>query len=591
MLYMRNIFVICVFCAFSGFFQGLGAQNLDPTVEVTREYEGKLMEIHKPMLEMSVPDSLTHFALDFDYSVFDSPYRGSYDFNPYLLSMKPSMADMGENRMYLKAGAGYPLHPELDFVWSPKFKDPGLNVDVYALHRSYVGSYWNIYPDLSHGGKAYLMDRKPKGSDDRTWYGYDLLSRAGADFRYDSKGAAVDLGAGYYGTAQKDRLWNRNFNGLDARFGLSTKPRSSESMSLDIDAEYRFAQDRMPDVQVLSEQVFDFDLSMGPLLKGPHRLTLDMGMDMAHYAERFDASVAEISVVPHYVYRTDRMHLDAGLRIAKLLRGPDNGSLYATEGQLLYPDVTLYYIVMPEAMRFYASATGGNTINTYSTIMAGNHHMNHMMADVPLDCTVERVSLVAGLDGRVTSRFSYDLRGGYVNYGNAPVDAVLMLRSDSDLTEVRPTYEYVGYNRWFVALDWCFKIEDFVCDASVEYNHAWGKVFRGFHDESVLKPARLTGDVALEYNWRRRVFVGADCNFSTARKGEWSKTGVNDEEVLGYSMKLPGYADLGVYAEYVTSGLLSYWLRAGNLLNMTIQRNPLYAEKGVYFTAGISLSL
>ena len=591
MLYMGNKNVIAVICVFGALVQGLGAQNLDPTVEVTREYEGKLVETHKPVLEMAVPDSVTHFALDFDYSVFESPYKGSYDFNPYLLSMKPSSTDMGENRIYLKAGVGYQLHPELDFVWSPKFTEPGLNVDVYALHRSFVGSYWNIVPDLSHGGKAYLMDRKSKGSDDRTWFGYDLLSRAGADFRYDSKGVAVDLGAGYYGTAQKDRLWQRSFNAFDANFGLCTKPKTSESMALDIDARYRFSADQMPDTLGLSEQVLLFDISMGPVVKGRHKFLLDVGLDMAHYSRCFNASIADISIVPHYIYRTERMHLDAGVRISKLLRGPDNRKLFATSGQLLYPDVTLHYIVIPQAMRFYASAKGGNTINTYSSIIADNHHMNYISSSIPLDCTLERVALTAGLDGRISTRFSYDLRGGYVNYGNAILDAVLMHKSDVLGTEVIPTYDYVGYNKWFVALDWCFKVEDFLCDASVSYNHAWGKVFKGSYNESVLRPARLTGDVALEYNWRRRVFVGADCSFATARKGEWSRSGANQEEILGYTMTMPGYADLGVYAEYVTSGMLSYWLRAGNLLNMTIQRNPLYAEKGVYFTVGISLSL
>ena len=53
-----------------------GAQNLDPTVVVNRAYEGKLMEVHKPMLEMAVPDSLRQFDLDFDYSVFENPYKG-----------------------------------------------------------------------------------------------------------------------------------------------------------------------------------------------------------------------------------------------------------------------------------------------------------------------------------------------------------------------------------------------------------------------------------------------------------------------------------------------------------------------------------
>ena len=47
-------------------------QNLDPTVEVNRAYEGKLMEVHKPVLEMAVPDSVMRFDLDFEYSVFDN---------------------------------------------------------------------------------------------------------------------------------------------------------------------------------------------------------------------------------------------------------------------------------------------------------------------------------------------------------------------------------------------------------------------------------------------------------------------------------------------------------------------------------------
>lgn len=51
------------------------AQNLNPTVSVSRAYEGSLMEVHKPSQVMSVPDSLLQFDLDFDYSVFEKPYK------------------------------------------------------------------------------------------------------------------------------------------------------------------------------------------------------------------------------------------------------------------------------------------------------------------------------------------------------------------------------------------------------------------------------------------------------------------------------------------------------------------------------------
>ena len=57
------------------------------------------------------------------------------------------------------------------------------------------------------------------------------------------------------------------------------------------------------------------------------------------------------------------------------------------------------------------------------------------------------------------------------------------------------------------------------------------------------------------------------------------------------AVTVPGFADLGIYAEYAANNKLSFWLRGGNLLNMTVQYSPLYAEKGINFTAGICLKL
>ena len=54
---------------------------------------------------------------------------------------------------------------------------------------------------------------------------------------------------------------------------------------------------------------------------------------------------------------------------------------------------------------------------------------------------------------------------------------------------------------------------------------------------------------------------------------------------------IPWYADLGVNFEYAINRSVSLWARGGNLLNMTIQRNPLYAEKGINLTVGICLNL
>lgn len=116
------------------------AQNLDPTVEVSRKYEGKLMDVHKPDMEMAVPDSVHRFDLDFDYSVFDNPYKGSYEFNPYTMDMKPESRKTSPAQFYMNVGAGYTLHPTLDVLWSPVLTGP-FKVDVYGSNRSYIGDY------------------------------------------------------------------------------------------------------------------------------------------------------------------------------------------------------------------------------------------------------------------------------------------------------------------------------------------------------------------------------------------------------------------------------------------------------------------
>ena len=78
-----------------------------------------------------------------------------------------------------------------------------------------------------------------------------------------------------------------------------------------------------------------------------------------------------------------------------------------------------------------------------------------------------------------------------------------------------------------------------------------------------------------------------DCDFSTGRR--LGSVLFPDGAIM--PEKVPGYADLGLNFEYLTTRSFSVWFRGGNLLDMAIQRNLLYAEKGIYFAAGICLNL
>ena len=122
-----------------------------------------------------------------------------------------------------------------------------------------------------------------------------------------------------------------------------------------------------------------------------------------------------------------------------------------------------------------------------------------------------------------------------------------------------------------------WKSESILTEASLTYQNAWGEAFNGLQD--YFKPAAFAGNVSFEYNYSRRFFAGLDCEFSSERV-------CRDGAFI-----LPGYADLGLSAEYVSSRSMSFWLRGGNLLGMTVHHNSLFAVKGPYFTLGICFKL
>ena len=181
---------------------------------------------------------------------------------------------------------------------------------------------------------------------------------------------------------------------------------------------------------------------------------------------------------------------------------------------------------------------------------------------------MERINGVLAVDGRISSKFSYHLYGGAGFYDNALVEVVTLSPEGMFNAHVGYTPQMKAY----AGMDCMWKDESLMIDASFKYT-----LSETLFSKYMLMPAAFTGDVAVEYNWNKRVYAGVDCNFSSARVSE--------------SYTIDAYADLGLYAEYVTSRRLSVWGRGGNLLGMKVQRTPLYAEKGVYFTLGICLNL
>ena len=563
------------------------AQNLDPTVEVNRSYEGKLMEVHKPVFEMAVPDSVLRFDLDFDYEVFDNPYKGAYEFKPYTMELQPVGKAAEQKKLYMRLGAGngleaLSLHPSADFVWSPFLRER-FKMDVYARHRSYVGEYRKVdAPDLSQKDVNLKMKSSYRRAD------YDLLTQAGVDARYDWADGTVRLDAGYYGIAERYGSQSNMYNALDVRAGVASKD-YGQFINYDVYASYRFGIDRYDYKNLVEDSLTEHEISVLGKLKAvlmdDHKAMFELGVDNHSYGF---AGVSRLTFAPHYMFRYGNWGFDAGFRIEALVHTGDS-TCFASKGQVVYPNVTVDYQLIPGVMKAYAKIGGGTKVNSFSSLLAENHHfdMYYGHGKAYMDNTIENISAALGLEGRAGARFTYGARAGYAMYGNAPLETVVVgILPGDDQLSFMPGIAYAGYQNVYAAADLSWVTERFRVDGNVMYRHSW---FEDLETRTggYFLPAALTGEVAFEYNWHKRIFLGMDCDFSTGRRQD----SVFFADGAIKPAKVPGYADLGLNFEYLTTRSFSVWFRGGNLLDMAIQRNLLYAEKGIYFAAGICLNL
>lgn len=570
------------------------AQEIDPTVEVSRTYQGKIIEVHKPMLEMQIPDSVTRFDLDFDYSVFDSPYKGTYEFTPYVQNMKPQPDAWTGRRLFLRAGAGYPLHPVFDFVWSPAFKGK-FRMDIYAVHRSYIGKYRNILPVTDGNTGAVSLDSpRPSGGSSKGWNGYDSMTAAGIDGSLYWKRGIFSFDVGYYGLAAKDTLSSRGYNALDASLRLRSNDSRDRYFLYDVSLDYRYGADNLDyrdeaiGLRSLSGHEFSLNSVFGPVFSSASRLTIGLGLDMESYSSAFGTSSGKVTVRPAYSIDKGRWNFDLGVKFSAMFRGGENGLLPAQnvrKGQYVYPDIEVGYEIVRDYLEVYADIGGGEKTGRYSDLIEKSHYIRPfytLQSNSPLlDNTVERVSVSLGFRGNISSRFIYDLKTGYRNFANAPLYAVVA--GSEDLRDgFFTTLGYTGFQMFYASLDYGWESADFSLDGNFTYRSTdvAGKVSAPDVLNSIMayfSPAAFSGDIRAMYNWHGRIYAGADCDFSLARESALCSTA--------------GYADLGMYVEIRAARLFSFWLRGGNLLNMTVQRTPMYAESGINFTAGICLNL
>ena len=581
--YAINVLALSLVCG------GLSAQNLNPTVSVTREYQGKLMEVSKPSVKMAVPDSLTEFNLKFDYSVFENPYKGSYEFKPYNMDMRPESEPYSGRKFYLKAGAGWRLRPEFDLVWEPSL-GKRFKMDVYATHRSYIGNSDNI-----------TYDGKNLGTSGSTWKGYNMDTRAGLRGRADFKKADLDFNLGYVGLHTKDDLAANGYNAADLHFRVKSDNPADSYFYYDVALDFRYGVQGLGELETLyaapasalRTNDIDFTGSFGSVIKGHSRVLVDLAIGVSAYSALFGETDGIFSVTPKYVYNRGIANISLGAEIALKKSSKDkfqDFELHAAKGQIIYPDVHVNLAIVRDYFNFQAFATGGLDRNTYASLKETNHFFNpyYGRSHSPLlNNTSEKFNVGGGFNGNIAGRFLYDVKLGYARYGSAAVDALQLVYADTELLTVLPGIDYRDYGAFYTDLRFGWESRSVSVDSrfriiSTDIDKDEARCF---------EPAFFSGDLRARYNYRRRIFAGITADFASRRRGHAVTSNTLGSLMTSHLAYIPLYVNLGVEAEFALTKKFSLWLRGDNLLNMNVQRFPCHNAGGIGVTAGIIVNL
>lgn len=520
----------------------LSAQNLNPEVSVTGDYAVKMSKVDKNATRMDVPDSLFKFDYKFDYSVFDSPYHGSYEFTPYAIQISPTSEKEPMRRFYLNGGIGFTPRPEIEAVYTPVLRE-GFSLTVFDEGHGYWGPY-----------RAVGNDMKPSSSD--PWWGYDFQDRLGVEGRAVTGTSDILFAAGADGIFTADNLKASNYASAYAGGRIASNSGSDSFFDYDAGLKYRFGYDDLGAGRSVVENSVMLDASVGPDLMENYSFLLDFNLQFNACSGEISTTQSMVQMKPHFDFSAGPFDMTVGAMLSY------------SDKMTVYPAIRASVDLFRDYLRISADVSGSEQYNSYWNMKNFNHRFDPSYCG--LDVTRERLNASLSIGGHAANSFQYSLKGGWAMVQGAPLYLGNMLHQE--------LLAYASYNMFHADASLAWSSDRFDADAAVSFRLTDLDESAGCFDLPLV-----TSRMKFMYNWNRRIFAGLWGEVNTG-----SKALVNSGTV---ELEMAPWVNLGMEGKYVFNSRWAAWMRAGNLLGQDIRRSPLYSEKGLTFTAGFALSL
>lgn len=549
----------------------LAQEGISSTVEVKREFEGRLLEISKSKLDTKYSDTLTKLNLKFDYSIFDRPIKDLYEFSPMQSAHLNREGLIRYPVLYAKIAASYPWMPEADIYVQPRFGDK-FSMVIYGNHHSFWGNKGvdTVGPSVSNR----------------------MVNKGGLSLAYAWKSGEITT-TGYY--SHNLYYFNNAFKNANSfqesttfqHIGADFRVRSitAQSPAFYYDVKFKYLNTNEKGGSLLNAAVenrFDADALFGVNIKNQHKVLLGIqssnAIILSYPYTTYHHSYGNVEITPQYRYDSGRWRVKAGITFAlryskDITSGEQIKDSLNTGIAKVYPNFLVSFEAAKNSLWLYALADGENKLVSISTMLMQNPWISHLYNGVGNHSTPIRVEM--GLNGVVRDLFSYSIGGSYSHYGE--------YLSYYSLGTYPNSTTFKNLDVLYLKAEVLFKSKAFSAGANWQYVYFFDKTKIPY-----MVPSFKVNFFG-RYNYRQRLFFEVNLRYYSLMKG-WGLTEQNNQEPYGV-IDVPGFVDLGAKFTFAVNSKISVFAQGQNLINQKIMYVQNYLEPGINFGLGIYLKL
>lgn len=559
------------------------AQAIDPKVEVSREFDVKLIEINKPNLSTKIADSLSKFNISFDYSVFEKPYKDLYEFVPHRSLLLEKNRPQEYPLAYLKLGMQYPIIPSGEF-YIQKNKENGFSISAYGQHNSYfpwksesVATTNMIRNSLGVEGKyiwstgSTTLDLFYNNTQSKTLRPvssmidsmgvkngrFGLRAKVGS-FNRESKGVLYDLSVTYLSTQAKQNFAN----------SLESSSNRAREDRLDVTARLGGKYERLfyylefiNSTSFMNSEIINRVSDNSSLVSIPlpnyYAGIFALSPQVKYSTKRFNGLIG-LSLEGKY-----RTNVDVKDELGRIDVMDASGNLHkvmANHQKSITPlllKVDMEYELIKNYVWVRGYLNGKNELNSLTHILNNNPWF---IPTQYIDFT--STPYVAGftVKGKFMDRFSVNIFGSHSKYNNRLL-----------VSYQRGGYQpnYVDMKESVIGAEVLWKSDGLIAGLEL--------VKKRYNISQGIKPYLLPeyeGNIFAQYNWRDKIIADISLGYR-------SEVYSNNEE------KEDSYFNLRLNLSYRLTRSLSVFLKGENLLNDDIYYVPGFDAPGINFGGGI----